>query len=253
MSQSINKLLKNPLLLIESLGYRGWFNWLNDKAYMKMLYKIRIGKKLNLQNPKTYNEKLQWLKLNDRNPLYSDLVDKYEVKRWVADKIGEEYVVPNYGVWDKFDDIDFDKLPEQFVLKATHNSGGIAIFKGKTNKNIVDRDQNIMDLEITKSKFQKWLKHNAFWGSREWPYKDIKPRIIAEKYIEFEKGKSLKDYKFFCFDGEVKALFIASDRGKNTCFDYFDMDFNMLPIKQHYNNSKILPQKPYNFEIMKEL
>lgn len=153
-----------------------------DSVYLKLLYKCRMGKTLDLKTPKTYNEKLQWLKLYDRNPLYIKLVDKYEVRKYIADKIGEEYLIPLLGWWDKFEDIDFDKLPQQFVLKCTHDSGSKVICKDKSS----------LDLEQTGRKINHYLRKNYYYNGREWTYKNIKPRIIAEKYLVDESGVELK-------------------------------------------------------------
>ena len=241
----INKFIHNPLLLFGSLGHRGFFNWMNDEQYLKILFKIRIGQELNLNNPQAFNEKLQWLKLHDRRPEYTMMVDKYAVKKYVSEKIGEQYIIPTLGVWDKFDDIDFDQLPDRFVLKCTHDSGGLVICRDKANFNIRD----------TRKKINRCLKQNYFWGCREWPYKNVKPRIIAEKYMEDEILSELRDYKFFCFDGKPMLLFIASDRHKNceTKFDFFDIDFNYLNITNGHPNSKNHPKKPLNFNLMVEL
>ena len=240
------KLLKNPYKIFVPLGYKGKLNWMNDKTYLKLFYRGAMGKKLNLKDPKTFNEKIQWLKLYDRKPEYSIMVDKHEAKGYVADKIGEEYIVPSYGVWDNFDDIDFDKLPDQFVLKCTHDCGGL----------IICRDKSKLDIAAAREKINKCLKKEYFWGTREWPYLAVKPRIIAEAYMEDEKTAELRDYKFFCFDGEAKVMFIASDRqteGVETKFDFFDMDYNHLPFTNGHPNADVLPEKPETFEKMKEL
>lgn len=177
-------------------------NLLPDSFFLKREFRLRMGYPLNLQQPKTFNEKLQWLKLYDRNPLYTTLVDKYAVKKWVSDKIGEEYVIPTIGVWDKFDDIDFDKLPKQFVLKCTHDSGGLAIC----------RDYSSFDIEAARKKINESLKRNFYYQSREWPYKNVRPRIIAEKYMEDSLDAELRDYKFYVFNGEPKFLLLATNR-----------------------------------------
>ena len=229
--------------LFLSLGHRGFLNWMKDETYLKIAYWCKMGKKLDLKNPMTYNEKLQWLKLNDRNPDYIKLVDKYEVKKIIKKTIGEEYLIPLLGIWDNVDDINFDKLPNQFVLKCTHDSGGI----------VICRDKNKLDIKKTKKSLKKSFKHNYFWGQREWIYKNIKPRIIAEKYMVDESKRELKDYKFFCFNGEVKAMFVATDRGIDTRFDFFDLDFNHLPFMQHYPNANKSINKPKGFEEMVEL
>ena len=144
-----------------------------DEKYLKMKFKKVMKKNLNLNNPKTFNEKLQWIKLYDRNPIYTNYVDKYEVKKIIKNTIGDEYIIPTLGVWDKFDDIDFSKLPNQFVLKCTHDSGGLIICKDKSKLN----------LKKARTRFNLIMKRNYYYRFREWPYKNVKPRIIAEKYI----------------------------------------------------------------------
>ena len=234
--------IKNPLLIIPFLGYRGYFHWIPDALWLKIVFKIKMGHKLDLNNPKTFNEKLQWLKLHDRNPLYTTLVDKYEVRKYIADTIGEEYLIPLLGLWDHFNDIDFDKLPNQFVLKCTHDSGGLIICKDKSK----------LDIKVAKKIINSCLKRNYYWAFREWPYKNVKPRIIAEKYMVDESGTELKDYKVFCFNGKPKALFVATDRGiHQTKFDFFDTNFNHLPFMQHYpNNTEREITKPKGLEKM---
>ena len=201
-----------------------------------------MGYKLDLNNPQKHLMKLQWLKLHDRNPLYTTLVDKYEVRKYIAETIGEEYLIPLLGVWDHFEDIDFNKLPNQFVLKCTHDSGGLIICKDKSK----------LDIKAAKKKINSCLKRNYYWAFREWPYKNVKPRIIAEKYMVDESGTELKDYKIFCFNGKPKALFVATDRGiHQTKFDFFDTNFNHLPFMQHYpNNTEREITKPKGLEKM---
>ena len=246
MDKRIIKIIKKPTRLFFTLDHRGFINWINDETYLRIAYRIAMGKKLDLKNPQSYNEKLQWLKLYDRKPVYTMMVDKQAVKEYVANLIGEEYIIPTLGVWDNADEIDFSKLPDQFVLKCTHDSGGLVICTDKSKLNIAQ----------AKSKLNGCLKHNFFWGQREWPYKDVKPRIIAEKYMVDESGTELKDYKFFCFDGEPKAMFIATDRSnpkEETKFDFFDMDFNHLPFTNGHPNSTKEIKKPDGFDEMKEL
>lgn len=219
---------------------------LSDKAYIRLAYFRRLHKFPDLKNPKTFNEKLQWLKIHDRKPVYTTMVDKYEVKKYVSDKIGEQYIIHTLGVWNSFDEIDFDKLPDKFVLKCTHDSGGLVIVK----------DKKSLDLVAARKKLESSLKVNYYWQGREWPYKNVKPRIIAERYMEDSKTAELRDYKFFCFNGHVKALFVASDRytdGEETKFDFFDSEFNHLPFKQGHPNAKNTPNKPACFEEMKSL
>ncbi|MBR6446466.1 MAG: glycosyl transferase [Prevotella sp.] len=201
--------------------------------------------KLNLDNPRTFNEKLQWIKLNDHNPLYTELVDKYRVKQYVTEKVGSEYVIPLLGQWDSVDKIEWEKLPNQFVIKCSHDSGSTVLCK----------DKSALDIDTAKKKLESSLKRNYYWESREWPYKNVKPRIFAEAYMEDEFGE-LRDYKWFCFDGEPKAMFVASDRQKNdeeTKFDFYDENFNHLPITNGHPNSSTFIEKPKGFDIMKEL
>jgi hypothetical protein len=202
-----------------------------------------MGYSLNLRNPRTFNEKLNWLKLYDRKPIYTTLVDKYAVKKWVADKIGEKYIIPTLGVWESVEEIPFSELPSQFVLKCTHDSGGLVVCK----------DKSTLDFSAAKKKLQDSLKKNFYYQSREWPYKNVIPRIIAEKYMEDSGTEELRDYKFFCFDGKMRAMFIASDRQKKfeeTKFDFFDRDFNHLPITNGHPNALNVPNKPKSFDEM---
>lgn len=231
------------LYFLEEIGV---LNLLPDFFYLKLIYRIRIGRKLNLKNPQTYTEKIQWIKLFDRNPLYTKLVDKYEVKKYVANTIGTQYIIPTIGVWESFDDIKFDELPEQFVLKCTHDSGGLIICKNKSQ----------LDIKAAKEKIEKCLNRSYYWHGREWPYKNVKPRIIAEEYMEDTETQELRDYKFFAFDGETKALFIATDRqkkGEETKFDFFDSNFQHLPLINGHPNATIVPKKPVHFDEMKRL
>lgn len=217
----------------------------NDELYVKMRYSYCIGKRLNLKKPETFSEKLQWLKLYNRRPEYTIMVDKYAVKEYVANKIGKEFIIPTIGVWNKPNEIDWDLLPNQFVLKTTHDSGGIVICRDKSK---LDRNAAIKKLEYA-------ITHDNYSITREWPYKNVPRRVIAEKYVESNpESHDLPDYKFFCFNGVVKALFIATGRnipGEKVKFDYFDADFNHLPLRQSHNNAETMPSKPRKFELMK--
>ena len=217
---------------------------LPDRFYVSLKYFYRFHKFPNLKNPKTYNEKLQWMKLNDHNELYHTLADKYEVKKYVENLIGSEYVIKTLGVYDSFDEIDFNSLPDRFVLKCTHDSGGLVICKDKSK----------LDKENARKIIESSLKNNYFYHSREWAYKDLKPRIIAEEYIETRNG-DLPDYKFFCFDGKARALYVATGRHTESgvCFDFFDENFNHLPFYNSHPNSKNKIDKPTGFDKMKEL
>lgn len=221
------------------------FHYIPDPLFLKFKFRLLMGRKLDLKNPKTFNEKLQWLKINDRKPYYSNLVDKYGVRKFIEDKIGSQYLIPLHEVYDSFDQIDFKQLPNQFVLKTTHDSGGVVICKDKTK----------LDINAAKKKIEKSMANNYYWRKREWVYKNVKPRIIVEKYMEDNSGSSLKDYKFFCFNGKPEFMFIASDRSTDTKFDFFDMNFNNIPVQQHYRRSEnpLEIKKPEMFEEMKAL
>lgn len=217
----------------------------SDKRFLKVVYRQLMGSKLNLECPRTFNEKIQWLKLYDRNPKYTQMVDKYEAKKYVADIIGNDYIIPALAVYDSTSEINLDALPDRFVLKCTHDSGSVAICK----------DKRIFQKEKAFAMLNKGLKRNFFWENREWPYKNVKPRIIAEAYLEDNETQELRDYKFFCFDGKVKALYIAEDRQgyEETKFDFFDADFRHLDIRNGHPNANTTPAKPQTFEKMKEM
>lgn len=241
MLKEIIKATKNPRLLLSWILSK-ISPLLSDKSYIKIQYWLKNKYWLNFDAPKTFNEKLNWLKLNDRNPQYSLLADKYEVKKIVADKIGAEYVVPCYGVWDKFEDIDFDSLPEAFVLKANHDSSGATICKDKSK----------IDKQLLSQKFKKLLSRNYFWHLREWPYKNIKPRIIAEKLLEDSSGGRLRDYKFWCFNGEPLYMY-CTVKGGDVYENFFDMNFNPVDVSHGFRRLDPEPTKPHNFELMKQL
>lgn len=239
----INNRLSDPkTILIQVLYFLSPL--FNDKLYLKLLFRLKMDQNLNLKNPQTYNEKLNWLKIYYRNPLMCTLADKYEVKDFVRKTIGEEFVIKNYGVWNSFDEINLDLLPNQFVLKTTHDSGGV----------VICRDKETFNFKKAKEKLENHLKRNLYHNYREWPYKNLKPRIIAEEYLVDESGTELKDYKFFCFNGEVKALFIATDRQSGDAkFDFYDQNFNHLDLIQFHKQSGKLLKKPQNFELMLSL
>lgn len=238
------KIYKNPLRSLKRIFRK--LPWLkhNDRAFIKWDYYFGMGKFPDLDNPKRFNEKLQWLKLHDKRPEYTLMVDKYEAKKYVAGILGEEYIIPTLGVWERFEDIDFDALPQQFVLKCTHDSGGLVICPDKSKLNI----------EKAQKKINKRLKRNQFRKHREYPYKGVKPRIIAEQFMVDESGTELKDYKFFCFNGEPKMLLLASNRSKGTYMNFYDMEFNLLPVQRAaHPNAKNLFVKPDGFDKMKQL
>lgn len=243
MFRKVKKYWKNPYY---ALGYdmiKKCPKLMTDRFYLKVLWKMLMGYELNLENPVTFNEKLQWLKLYDRNPLYTTLVDKYRVKQWVADRIGAEHVIPTLAVYKSVDEIDLDKLPSQFVLKCNHDSGSVAVC----------RDKSTFDIETAKKKLGEALKRNFYWEAREWPYKNVKPLIFAEKYMEDIADDTLTDYKWFTFHGDPKIMYISHDRGKKPYTNFFDKDFNALPIRMLDPNSNDPIERPACFEQMKEL
>ena len=221
-------------------------NWLPDRYYLRLYYWSRIARRLDLKNPQTFNEKLQWLKLHNRRPEYTAMVDKYEVKQYVAQRIGEDYIIPTLGVWDRFEDIDFDNLPDQFVLKCTHDSGGLVIV----------RDKSELDRNAAKEKINRSLKKNYYYYGREWPYKNVKPRILAEQYMSDQGDKTdageLTDYKFLCFHGSVGCIFTVSERFAESGLKmtFFDKAWNKLPFERLYPMSKEEIAPPQNLEKM---
>lgn len=217
-----------------------------DRIYLERFYHGLLNKKLNLDNPKTFNEKLQWLKLYDRKDIYTTMVDKYSVKEYVAGIIGEQYIIPTLGVWEKFDQINFDNLPNQFVLKCTHDSGGL----------VVCRDKSVFNKEEARKKINKSLQRNFYYSGREWPYKNVPPRIIAEEYMEDSQSKELRDYKFFCFNGKVKFLYLSQGlENHNTArISFVTLDWKVAPFhRKDYPPFEQLPPKPKNFEEMIKL
>lgn len=268
--RKIVEYLTHPRKIIIFFNCLGCGKLFPDKFYLKCLYRDRLSKKLNLRNPQTFNEKLQWLKLYDRKPEYTMMVDKYAVKSYVAEKIGEEYIIPTLGVWDRFEDIDFDALPDQFVLKCTHDSGGL----------VICRDKSKFDRKAAQKKITRSLKRNYYWYGREWPYKNVKPRILAEEYMKetsvsnlqqditeadvtsitcsrLQRQIGLLDYKFMCFDGKVKMCFldigvIGKENGHAEEYyrNVYDRKGTLLPVKEtreNYPQEIILPE---NYEEM---
>lgn len=231
---------KNYRLVINTSRF-GMHKDIPDEMYLKMAFKAFHGYEPDLEHPKTFNEKLQWLKLNDRRNIYTTMVDKYEVKKYVSDIIGKKYIIPTLGIWDDFDDIDFSQLPESFVLKCTHDSGSVVLVRDKDN----------WDKEKAKKVLERGLSKNYFWSGREWPYKNVKPRIIAEKMVDLNPI----DYKWICINGEPKVLCMCMDRQKgNLTFNYYDMNFNLLPFEWVHPSCKTGNiKRPKNFDEMRIL
>lgn len=220
-------------------------NWIPDNIYLNIIFYLKMGKKLNLKKPKTFNEKLQWLKLYDRKKIYTQLVDKYEVRSYIEKKLGKKYLIPLLGKYEKFDDIDFNNLPNQFVLKCTHDSGGLVICK----------DKKTFNKELAREKINRCLQNNYFYWGREWPYKNVKPQIICEKYMVDESNTELKDYKIMCFNGQAKCAFVCLNRDKPTGLnvDFYDLNWKPMPFERHYPRSNSIIPKPKKFEEMIQL
>ncbi|MCQ2304427.1 MAG: glycosyl transferase [Bacteroidales bacterium] len=243
MFKKVKRYLKNPYYALGDDMMRVCPKLMSDKYYIKVMWKQITGKEIDLDNPQTYNEKLQWLKLYDRNPLYTLLVDKFRVKEWVKSKIGEEYVIPLIASYESVDDIIIEELPQQFVLKCNHDSGSVIVVRNKSN----------FDFDEAKKKLKKALSKNFYNDFREWAYKNVKPCVIAEKYVEDVSNPTLLDCKFFCFDGEPRLLYIARDGADIPVTDFFDMDFNHLPIRMKDPNCGYEIEKPRTFNKMIEL
>lgn len=215
-----------------------------DKLYVKMIFRGKLGYKLNLRNPQTFNERLNWIKLYNRNSLYTSMADKYAVKKIVAEKIGEQYVVKNLGSWNCFDDVDFDSLPSQFVLKCTHDSSGA----------IICRDKSKFDKTAAKKKVDFVMKMNYFYACREWPYKNIPHRIIADELLDDGSGHELNDYKFWCFNGEPKYMYCTVKTKRDDIYEnFYDMDFKPVYIDHGWPRRTPEFEMPAAFDEMKQL
>lgn len=217
--------LRHPVRLLARIGKNSFLKRMSDEKYLKMLFKDSMGYPLNLENPKTFNEKLQWLKINDRKPLYTSLVDKYEAKEFASRIMGADRVIPTLGVWERFDDIDFDALPDQFVLKCTHDSGGL----------VICRDKSKLDKGVACKNIERCLNRNYYWSSREWPYKNVKPRILAEVYMDDENAAvGLTDYKFFCFNGKPEMLYVSQglEDHATASISFYDMEGREMPFQR---------------------
>ncbi len=223
------------------LRYPHWFS--DDVMYIKLFYLFGMKRLLNLKNPITYTEKIQWLKLHNTDSLYSMLVDKYAVKDYIKKKLGEQYVIPLLGVWDDYNEIEFDALPDRFVLKTNHDSGTV----------IVCPDKSKLDHDIARMKLNKALSSNYFYKSREYPYKNIKPHIIAEEYIYESEQLELTDYKIFCFHGEPLYLYITSSKAGQKYVNYFDIQFQSLSLSTGFPSNPHGLEQPKNFDRMIEI
>ena len=242
---TVKYFMENPGRIVGTLGSKGYLNWMPDKMYLSLVFRLNLGYWPDFDAPKTFNEKLNWLKLYDRKPIYTQMVDKYAVREYIAEKIGEDYLIPLVGgPWNSVEEIDLDALPEQFVLKTTHDSGGV----------VICRDKAGFDREAEKRKLDWHLKREYFWGKREWPYKNVKPRIIAEKYMQDRGIVNLPVYKMLCFNGEPKIFqIIQNDKTAEESIDYFDTDWKLLELRQNFPNSKKPMERPETLNEMLRL
>lgn len=239
--------IKNPRKIVFYLGLKGHYKALSDKQFINLMYWCQFGEKINWNNPRSFNEKLQWIKLYGIDQRWQKLVDKAEAKKNVAELIGEEYIIPTLGIWDKFEDIDFGSLPNSFVLKTTHDSGGVVICRDKKNFNIAK----------ARKKINHSLKHNYYWACRETLYKNIPPRIIAEQYIGGSDSNSLDDYKMMCFNGRFDNVLVCEGRysERGVRFYHFDREWNFLPYVYYddIDESIFDELRPKNFSKMIEI
>jgi hypothetical protein len=243
-SERIKRIIENPNLMIVKIIWllKGYFS--TDETYLKLVYFFALKRRLYLEKPVTYTEKIQWLKLYDRRPEYTKMVDKYEAKSYVANLIGDKYIIPTLGVWNNFSDIDFGSLPNQFVLKTTHDSGGVVICSDKSS----------FDLKKARKKINKSLKKDFYLLTREYPYKNIKPRIIAEKYMVDETGDELKDYKIFNFDGKPKLIQVDFGRFTKHKRNLYSINWNFIDATIQYpNDPNYKIEKPKELDKMLEL
>lgn len=228
-----------PIMIMKATS-----KWFGDEKYIRMKYKLIFDKEINLGNPQTFNEKLNWLKLNYRNPMMTVMADKYWAKKWVAEKVGSEYVVPCYGSWKNVESIDFSNLPERCFLKSNQDSGGGML---------IDKTKGI-DMQAVRERFSEKTikKKNWYWSSREWAYKHIEPCILAEEYLDEGTGHELHDYKFWCFNGKPTYMYITN-KGKVVKENFYDMNFSPVYIDHGFERTVPEYDKPQNFEKMKEI
>lgn len=242
---ALSLILKRPKKIIRAAAGNGLLNFLPDALYLKIVFQAETGYKLNLKKPLTYNEKLQWIKLYDRKKEYTLYADKFEVRDYIRKTIGEDYLIPLIGVYNNVDDIDWDALPNRFVLKCTHGSGC----------NIICGDKSVLDIEQSKRKLHQWMKKSWYWFGREWSYRDIKPRIICEQFIEATDGKALVDYKFMCFNGEPKLIQVHRNRyGSDYSLDYYNTLWKKVDIcRIDARNADKSAPKPKKIDLMMQI
>lgn len=247
-TQKLIKAFKSPQKFVLPIIVKRLYFIFPEEMYLKILFRLIMGQNLNLKQPKTFNEKLQWLKLYNRKPEYTTMVDKYAVKKYVSNIIGKEYIIPTLGIWNNWEEINFNELPNQFVLKTTHGGGGTGV--------VICRDKTTLDFKKSKVTILKSMRSDIYKTLREWPYKNVEKRIIAEELIIDKNNpqETISDYKFYCFSGKVEYLLISHGRfTNNKTFDYFDRDFNRLPFAQGGKNSNLDIHKPPLYDIMIEI
>ena len=240
--KKIKKSFQKPKVLMDLICVRTCSKWMPDKLYLKTRFRLNVGYNPNLHDPCTFNEKMTWIKLHDRCDIYTVMADKYAAKKFVTERVGSKYVVENYIVTDNWDDIDFSVLPNQFVIKATHDSSGVSICKDKTHFNF----------EAARNKIERSLHRNYYYNCREWPYKNIKPRIIIDRYLDDHSGNELRDYKFWCFNGKPEYMY-CTIKGKEIFENFYDMDFNVVNIDHGFPRHQPEFECPTNFELMKQI
>jgi hypothetical protein len=241
MLETIKKIINNPSKIIYGLERRGLMDWLNDEAYLKLIYRLTFRRRLNLKNAAAYTEKLAWYKLHWRNDLAKTCADKIAVRDYVKDKIGPEYLIECYGIWDSFDDIDFDTLPDAFVLKASNGTGDVVVCRNKAE----------LDMKKAKAVLNKYSKRQIATKTREWVYYGLPHRILAERYIAGSDGMAIKDYKFFCFYGEPRLALVCSERDIGVKFDFFDPDWKHIPVSMEAGNNPDIEKPGHLDEMMK--
>lgn len=242
----IKEYIENPNKIILGI-LKDYYFLFSDKTSLKIQYRIKLGRKLNLKNPQRFSEKLQWLKLYYRKPEFTTMVDKVLAKQYVADRIGEEYIVPTYGVWEHFDDIDFDLLPQKFVLKTNHVGGGSGI--------IICKDKDKLNKESAKRILEPLLKRNLYHYLREWPYKNVQPRIMAEMLLEDNGIHGLMDYKVFCCNGEPRMVKVNYDVATDYHVCWYDLDWKKIEGTTIYDptDENVEVEKPKELEKMLDL
>ena len=242
MLQTLKKVIAKPEKIIYGLEQKGLLDWLSDKTYLRIIYRLIFKRKLHLEQPVSFTEKLTWYKLYWRNQLAQTCTDKYQVREYVTEKIGADYLIDCYGCWDSFDEIDFSKLPDQFVLKTTNGSANV----------VICMDKSTFDFEKAKKRLNIYSKRHFSSRTKEWNYYNLPNRIIAERLLIGEDNASLNDYKFFCFHGKPEFLLVCTERDKGLKLTFFDMDWNYIPVRCGYDsNPKV--QKPEHFAELVEV